>query len=88
MDFKIKIDRRAGKSITRLPKEVGDRIFKAIKELAENPHPAGSRKIHGARDIYRIRVAKDYRVVYIVKNQELIVIVIGAGHRKDIYRRF
>ena len=59
MAFKIKIDRKAGKSITRLPNEVGDRIIKAIKGLAENPHPAGSRKIHGASDTYQIRVAKD-----------------------------
>ena len=87
MAYRIKIDRRAAKSISKLPKNISDRVIRAVRDLAENPHPVGSRKIQGAADTYRIKVAQSYRVVYQLKNEELLIIVIGAGHRKDIYRK-
>ncbi len=56
----------------------------AIRTLADDPRPPGSRKLAG-RDSYRIR-AGDYRVIYLTDDGELVVTVLGVGHRKQVYR--
>jgi len=58
-------------------------IKEAIYSLADNPRPAGYKKLKG-RDGYRIRVA-DYRIIYDIFDSELIVDIITLGHRKEIY---
>lgn len=58
-------------------------IKRAIYNLANNPRPAGCKKLKG-RDSYRIRVA-DYRIIYEIFDDILLVDVIDLGHRKDIY---
>ena len=53
--------------------------------LAKEPRPKGVKKLSGADDLYRIRVG-DYRVVYQIRDDRLIVLVVRIGHRKDVYR--
>lgn len=60
------------------------RIVETILALAENPRPAGCRKLSG-KDKYRIRCG-DYRVVHSVENVVLIVTIAKVGHRRDVYR--
>jgi mRNA interferase RelE/StbE len=57
----------------------------AILGLAGDPHPPGSKKLEGAGDLYRIRVG-DYRVLYTVEHDRLVVLVVDIGNRRDIYR--
>jgi len=61
-----------------------DRIVKAIENLADNPRPAGYKKLSG-RPGHRIRIG-DYRVLYTIEDKLLIVFIIDIGNRKDIYR--
>ncbi len=60
------------------------RIIKCIQSLADNPIPYGSRKLSGY-ERYRIRQGR-YRILYSIKDRELIVYVIKVGDRKDVYR--
>ena len=53
--------------------------------LGDNPRPVGCKKFRGMEDVYRVRVG-NYRVLYRVKDNELIVLIITIGDRKDIYR--
>ncbi|MHB1558699.1 MAG: type II toxin-antitoxin system RelE family toxin [Isosphaeraceae bacterium] len=57
----------------------------AIRQLADDPHPPGSRKLKGTNDLYRIR-AGDYRILYTVEGRRLVVLVVNVGHRRDVYR--
>lgn len=61
------------------------RIARRIDNLATDPRPQGCEKITGSDDLYRIRVG-DYRVVYQVRDERLLILVILIGHRRDIYR--
>jgi mRNA interferase RelE/StbE len=61
------------------------RIATAIRGLADDPRPAGSRKLKN-REVWRIRVG-DYRVIYGVNDKESIVLVAKIDHRRDVYRR-
>lgn len=61
------------------------RLEKAIDALAVTPRPSGCTKLAGAAGRYRIRVG-DYRIIYEVRDRVLLVLVLDAGHRRDIYR--
>jgi mRNA interferase RelE/StbE len=77
--------RAAERGLASLPKSDQRRVDAAILELARDPHPPGSKKLHGAEELYRIRVG-DYRVVYTVEHEHLVVLVVNVGNRRDIYR--
>jgi mRNA interferase RelE/StbE len=53
--------------------------------LKENPRPRGSIKLSG-ENAYRIRVS-DYRIIYAIYDDRLVVLVIDVGHRREVYRR-
>jgi mRNA interferase RelE/StbE len=82
---RVEISPTARRGLRRLPIGVRDRIRSAIDALAADPRPRGAIKMVGFGDRYRLRVG-DYRVVYDVLDDVLLVVVIRAGHRRDIYR--
>ncbi len=86
MSYRIEFTAKAMDSFAKLPKEIQAKLAEQIDRLAEDPRPAGCRKIAGQDDCYRIRQG-DYRIVYAVIQQELYVLIVRAGHRKDIYQR-
>lgn len=75
----------ARKELRKLPPQTIKRIVTAVTTLADEPHPAGCRKLIGSHDTYRIRIG-DYRVVYNILDDRLIVEIIRVAHRKDVYR--
>ena len=62
------------------------KLVAAIDALADDPRPAGCKKLAGSANRYRIRAAGAYRIVYDVHDDVLLVVVIRVGHRRDIYR--
>jgi mRNA interferase RelE/StbE len=83
--YRISIKRSAVKEIEAIPqKKERQRIIKRIGQLADNPRPSGSKKLSG-HDRYRIRQGA-YRIVYSIKDDQLIIVVVKVGNRKDIYR--
>lgn len=84
--FKIEYKRSALKNIKILPREMEERIRSAIDNLSGNPRPHGSRKISGAgEDRYRVKVG-DYRVIYRIYNDYLLVLILRVAHRREAYR--
>ena len=77
--------RAAERGLASLDRAILHRVDAAIRGLAIAPHPPGSKKLQGADDLYRIRVG-DYRVIYQVEGDRLVVLVVNVGHRRDIYR--
>lgn len=73
------------KQMDRLPAKVRQRVVGALEELRDNPRPSGCVKLQGEDDLWRIRVGQ-YRVVYTIQDDALIVLVVRVAHRKDIYR--
>jgi mRNA interferase RelE/StbE len=73
------------KEIEAVPrKKDRQRIVKRIEQLGDEPRPAECQKLSG-HDRYRIRQGQ-YRIVYGVEDDKLIVYVVKVGHRKDVYR--
>ena len=82
--YKILLMPSIDKDLRRIPTTEQIKIFKRIEALAVNPRPPGYEKLTD-QNKYRIRQG-DYRIIYTVKDEELIVWVVKIGHRKDIYR--
>lgn len=85
--YEVQISRSAQKELDRQARNTRDRLLKAILALADNPRPIGSRRIEGQEDIYRIRVG-DWRIIYTIFEDQLIVTVTKIGSRGDVYRGF
>lgn len=83
MRYEVGFDAGALREFAKLPSSTKTEISKALGELSEEPRPYGSRKMAGM-DAYRIR-AGDYRAVYAVRDERLIVLVVWVGHRKEVY---
>lgn len=82
--YKIEVTRAARKAIEKLPKEAVRAVTAAIRDLVEDPCPHGYTKLSGQPG-YRVRVGV-YRIIYEIKDDVLVVVVVAVGHRKDIYR--
>ena len=61
------------------------RLVRRIEMLGEDPRPAGCQKLTGGGDRYRVRQGQ-YRIVYEIREAELIILVVKLGQRRDIYR--
>ena len=82
--YKIIIKKKAKKFIDRLPKNERIRVIRAIEQL---PNGEDIKKLKGHSDLMRLRVG-DYRIIYTVDNGELVVYVIDAGNRGEIYNQY
>jgi mRNA interferase RelE/StbE len=84
-EYTITFARSARKELEVLSAKEAKRVFYKIQALAQEPRPAGCRKLVGEDDLWRIRVG-DYRVIYLINDREHIVDVIQVRHRGDAYR--
>jgi mRNA interferase RelE/StbE len=82
--FKIRWKRSAIKELRTLPQKAMLRILATVENLLENPRPINSIKLSGSEYSYRIRMG-NYRIVYNVMDDIIIIEVIRIGHRKGVY---
>ena len=75
----------AEKDIQALPGSVIGRVRRGLEQLAENPRLG--KPLHGELVHFWSYRVGDYRVVYEIRNDELIVLVVMLGHRREIYER-
>ena len=78
--------RDAIKNLKSLDRTMRERVFAATELLQFNPRPPASKKLKGFDDLFRVRVG-DYRIIYRVRDAELLIVVVAARHRRDVYRR-
>lgn len=85
MSYSVLISSAAKRAITKLPVVVRTRVDKAILSLSDNPRPRGCTKLAGTSNGWRIRVG-DWRILYTIEDDRLIVLVVDVGHRGEVYR--
>jgi len=78
---------RAVTQLTAIPQTAALTILRAMTPLGDDPRrpDANLKKLAGYQDRYRLRVG-DYRVIYDIIDAELVILVVGVGHRREIYR--
>jgi len=75
----------AERELRQLPKEAIIKLLALAESLSQNPFPAGVKKLQGAKYTFRVR-SGDYRLVYEVQGNELLIQIIRVGHRREVYR--
>ena len=85
MSYTIVIPKPVQKQIDRLPNLVYSRIVEKFKQLEADPRPQGVVKLKNS-DRYRIRIG-NYRVIYEIDDDKLVVILVRCKHRKDAYTK-
>ena len=85
MKYRIEFKRSAAKALKKIPKSDQKRIRDGIDSLSEYlPDPATT-KMKGDNPFHRIRVG-DYRIIYEIHGDILVIMVLKIGHRKEVYR--
>lgn len=83
--YRVTFKKSVAKDFRTIPKSDIKKILAKIDSLAENPRRDGAIKLNG-HDLYRIRQGL-YRIIYQIRENELVVQVIKVGHRSDVYKR-
>jgi len=81
--YRVELRPAAVRSLRKLDPQVRRRVQGAIAMLAQDPRPPGARALQG-RPGLRVRVG-DYRILYTVDDDVLLVVVVRLGHRRDVY---
>ena len=83
MTYRVELLPSAVRAIRKLPPEAKRRIQAVIEVLAEEPRPPSAKKLT-ARPEWRVRTG-DYRVLYRIEDEVLTIVVVHAGHRRDVH---
>ena len=87
MKYAFRWRERAVRQLRAIPQPAALTILRALTPLGDDPHrpDANVSKLTGYQDRYRLRIG-DYRVIYDVIDEQLVILLIGVGHRREIYR--
>lgn len=84
--YTYEISPAAARQIRKLARPVQERIAVRLRRLMEDPRPKDALKLAGQEGLYRIRVG-DYRIVYRIVDDALLVVIVRVGHRGEVYSR-
>ena len=85
MTFRIEFTKSAAKALKSIPKTAQKRIAKKIENLPEGPPEPAKTKMKGDNPFHRVRVG-DYRIIYEIRNETFLILILKIGHRKEVYR--
>ena len=85
MVYTIRFKPSAVRALGRVPKENQRRIALKIEALAGNPRPHGVEKLRSEDNLYRVRIG-DYRGIYQIQQEVLLILVVRIGHKREVYR--
>ncbi len=84
--YRIELKPSAERDLAGLERRDLLRVARKIDGLADDPRPAGAEKLSGEDDLWRIR-AGDFRIIYTIRDDVLLVLVVRVGHRREVYRK-
>ncbi|MFZ0530144.1 MAG: type II toxin-antitoxin system RelE/ParE family toxin [Propionicimonas sp.] len=86
MTYRVEVAAAAVRQLRKLDRPAQRRVQAAIELLAVEPRPSGAKKLVGGNGEWRVRTG-DYRIVYEIHDNVLLVLVVAVGHRREIYNR-
>jgi mRNA interferase RelE/StbE len=86
MSYRIEVAPAAVRQLRTLDRGAQRRVQAAIELLAGEPRPNGAKKLAGGEGEWRVRTG-DYRIVYQIHDNVLLVLVVAVGHRRDLDER-
>jgi mRNA interferase RelE/StbE len=86
MTYEVALSPAAARQLRKFDPQVRRRLQAAIELLATEPRPPAATRLVGGAGEWRVRTG-GYRIVYEIQEQRLLVLVLSAGHRREIYQR-
>lgn len=86
MAYRVVFTVGADRDFRSLSREVQIRLKPRIDALSDNPRSKSAKQLVGAGPLWRLRVG-DWRIVYEIRDRELVVLIVRLGHRREVYRR-
>jgi mRNA interferase RelE/StbE len=84
--YRLAFKPSAARAFLVLPKDIQKRIDKRLRSLQDTPRPHGIKALTADPGVYRLRVG-DYRVLYEIHDDQVFVLVLAIGHRREVYRK-
>lgn len=85
--YEIEFAPRVEKQLEKIPKDIRKLIFDRIEKLQDNPRPENIEPLQGLdAGLFRIRQG-DYRIVYSIQDQRLLILIVRVVHRKEVYKK-
>ena len=84
MTYRVTLSAMAARQLRKLDAQVRRRIQAALELLAEQPRPPSATRLVGGAGEWRVRTG-DYRIVYEIEDDHLLVLVLRLGHRREVY---
>lgn len=85
MTHRVEFEPAAATALGKLERSVQKRIQGVLDVLALTPRPPAAKKLVGS-ELWRVRTG-DYRIVYAIEDERLLVVVVKVGHRREVYDR-
>lgn len=85
--YTIEFKRAASRALRRLPKNLLERLQQKLDALAANPRPIDCIRMQSQEELYRVRVG-DWRIIYAIIDEKLIVLVVDIGARGGVYKDY
>jgi len=86
VSYEVRFTPAADRQVSKLPRAIRPKIISRAEALADDPRPPGVKMLTNAEHgTYRIRES-DYRIVYDIEDDVLLVLVVRVGHRREVYR--
>ena len=86
MTYRVALAPAAARQLRKFDPQVRRRVQAAIELLATEPRPPAATRLVGGAGEWRVRTG-DHRIVYEIEEERLLVLVLSAGHRREIYQR-
>jgi mRNA interferase RelE/StbE len=90
LSYRIEFASSANKELAKLIKKIQPKqarlITETIEDLQEDPWPPGVETVEGEENLWRVRQG-DYRIIYSIEENVLVVYIVKVGHRKDVYKK-
>ena len=85
MRYRVAFTAQAERQLDDLPRHVQKRVARWLELLAQDPRRDGTKKLQGHPDLRRVHAARVYVIVYVVRDKDVLVLVVRVAHRKDVY---
>lgn len=86
MTYRVEVAPAAVRQLRKLNPDARRRVQAAVELLADQPRPNAAKKLVGGDGEWRVRTG-DYRIIYEIRDDVLLVLVVAVGHRRDVYQR-
>ena len=86
MTYRVEVAPAALRQLRKLDPPARRRVQAAVELLADHPRPSGAKKLVGGDGEWRVRTG-DFRIIYEIHDDVLLILVIAVGHRRDVYQR-